>query len=180
MAKVEFGPFFDKKMKSFFRRVNVSDNGQMAQHDFEVLADRYVSLGKLSEAKAKQMRTKLDKIWNDIFKPQTTNGVLDEASFIQALKNSEDKVHESAKVFYSMWFDVMDLDDKGVITEEEFSLFLKVFRVDSKKDAQDAFKAVDKNKNGKITREEFITTGCEFSMSNDESLPSKYVFGPLI
>jgi len=181
MAAAECGPFWDKKMQSFFKRVNVSGNGLLSKKDFQVLGDRYVSFGKLDAKKADEIRVKLLKVWDDVFSPMAKNDVLDAASYIGALKGCDSKVlTESAKGFYAMWFGVIDLNGNGAIKKEEFTLFLKVFRVEDQKAAEDAFKALDTNKSGKLSKEDFIKNGCEFSLSNDESLPSKYMFGPLI
>jgi len=63
-----------------------------------------------------------------------------------------------------------------VIQKEEYALFLKAINADDENNLERAFRAI----NTEISHDEFIHAGCEYFMTDDESLPSRYMFGSLI
>lgn len=73
----------------------------------------------------------------------------------------------------------MDKDKSGAITEEEFKLFFDALGL-NEHDAVLAFRAIDSNTDGKISKKEFVKHGRDFFLSEDEDRISKYFFGPLV
>jgi Ca2+-binding EF-hand superfamily protein len=180
MSRLEFGPFWEKKLLSFFRRVNFAKDGKLSKNDFETLADRYVKLGRLDGVAAKQVRRKIVKIWADFFATAAPNGVIDEQTFLKTMKKNEDILLRTFWQFCGLWFDAIDLNGDGVIQAAEFLLYLRAFGVDDEHAAEQAFKMMDTQRNGQLSYDEFVQAGCEYFISSDESLPSKHMFGPLI
>ena len=86
-------------------------------------------------------------------------------------------VSENAKVkrgeksllykFYNALFDVVDVNHNGTITLNEFKVVMKAYNYDEEM-SEASFAAMDKNKNGKIERDEFIETEFKFWFSLDE------------
>jgi len=126
-----FGPFWQKKLLSFFRKMNVAGDGLLSRNDYASLAERYIELGKLDGVKAKQVRRKLVKIWDDFLASSSTDDKIDEATYLQAVKDRGDLQLETCILFFDLWFDVIDLNGDGVIGKKEFALFLNVFGVDN-------------------------------------------------
>ena len=64
-------------------------------------------------------------------------------------------------------FDVVDANHDGTITLNEFKVVMKAYNYDEEL-SEASFAAMDKNKNGKIERDEFIETEFKFWFSLDE------------
>ena len=78
-------------------------------------------------------------------------------------------------------FEVMDLNQDGVITKNEYRLFFEARKNVDPNGAIVAFSAIDKDMDGKITCDEYVNAGVEFFFNfADETKPSKYFFGPLL
>jgi len=179
MSKAEFGPFWEKKLRSFFKRLDFEKKGKMTKNTYETLADRYIDMGHMQGVAAKQVRRKLVKLWDDFYRDSATDGAVDENAFIKAIKQREEILLKGVLLFLGLWFDVIDLNGDGLIQKEEYKLLFKAFGIEPGA-ADEAFKLIDTNKDGQISNEEFIHYGCQYFMSNDESLQSKYMFGPLV
>jgi len=176
----DFGPFWEKKFLSFHRKIATGGDGKIRRSDYEQMAARYVELGHLDGVKAKQVNRKLVQIWKDYLEQDATNGAIHELDFLRCVRDRKDRVLETTIQFLILFFDLIDLNANAVITKTEYTLLLKVIRVEDADDIEKAFDAVDLNRDGQISHDEFLYAGCEYFMSNDESLPSSYMFGPLI
>jgi len=178
--KPEIGQFWEKKLLSFNRRLNVKGDGHLCKADYEDIADRYNMLGKVDGLPAKQIRAKCVKIWDNFFAPYATDDKVDEATFLQAVKSHIDLVHDSAFQLFSRWFDLCDFDGNGVIEKENYRVLLNVARIVEKSVADEAFDKLDRAGKGVITHDQFTSAACQYFTTNDESLPCSYMFGPLI
>ena len=61
----------------------------------------------------------------------------------------------------------------------EFINFYKIVGLDAKT-AEHTFAILDIEYQGKLTQEQFVTAGIDFFNSDDESSPSKFLWGPLL
>jgi len=174
------GPFWAKKVLSFYRRVRMEEDENIRQSDFQHMADRYIELGNLDGVKAKQVTRKALRLWDDFLAHAATNGEIHELDLIQGLRDRKDKLYEACILIFGLCFDLIDLNGDGVIQKEEYALFLKVANAHDEGNLERAFRAIDTDDDGHISHEEFIHAGCEYFMTDDESLPSTYMFGPLI
>jgi len=173
------GPFWERKVKSFLRRMDADGDGYITKKDYERLADRYTEMAKLDDVKAKQVRRKLVKVWYDYFESDAVNGRVDETVYIQVLKDRKELIFETALQFHGMFFDLIDLNGDGFIQKEEFALFFRVFGIEDEQLAHQTFEALDVNGDGQLSYDEFTHAGFQFFHSGDESLPSKLLYGPI-
>ena len=73
---------------------------------------------------------------------------------------------------------LLDINNDGVISKSEHQLFFQSWK--DPVGATTAFTAIDEDKDGAITRDEFTKAGTEFFFNfTDETKPSKHMFGPL-
>ena len=75
-------------------------------------------------------------------------------------------------------FDIIDSNNDGVISVHEYTVFFQIYNIDPKYVAE-AFQAIDTDKNGVISRDEFVAAYQECASGTDESHPSQHMFGPL-
>jgi len=171
------GPFWERKIRTYVRKLDKS--GKVTKQSYERLGDRYVELGKLNDLRGKQVKRKLIQVWYDFFNELSVDGALTEDGFIQSLRNRGAILPKVVDQFFEMFFDLIDQNGDGFIQKEEFSLLFKVFQIDDAS-AEEAFKMIDSNGDGKLSLDEFMTMSREFWLTDDESFPSKYMFGPLV
>jgi len=181
MDKFAFGEFWERKIRTYIHRIDMDGDGKLTKVDYEMLVDRYLKLGKIDDLRAKQITRKILGIWNKFFSVAATNGVIDADEWIAVCRRTSILVYFRAILeFMNVCFDLIDTSGDGVIQKEEFAFFLKAFRVEDEAEVNASFQALDRDGCGKIDHNEFINAGIEFWMSNDENLPSKLMFGPLV
>lgn len=106
------------------------------------------------------------------------------AEFIQQTtafrkENSIEKMKQHTTSILSTLFDIVDTNADGEISHKEFAVFFKCMRIPEEY-AKPSFNAIDTDKNGIISREEFIAAGNEFYHGVDSTHPSATFFGPLL
>jgi len=180
IKQLDSGPFWEKKFLSIFRRLSLTGDGLIKKSDYAAWGDRYIEVGKIDGVKAKQIKRKLVKIWHDYLGLDAVNDEIGEKAFIQCLLKHKDRILETAMQLMSLMFDLADLNGNGVISKDEYELFLRVFNVNDPGAAETAFKIIDTNGNDELSYDEFVYAGCQYFLSNDESLPATHMFGPLI
>jgi len=175
----ELGAFWERKIRSYFRRLDFDGDGKVSKRDYDILGDRYVELGKLDGIREKQVRRHLNKFWDEFFRAYEVYGSIGEDEYIGVVRKQAKQISPTAGIFFYTFFELMDLNGDGFVTKDEFNLFFKVFNLDEAT-ASETFKALDTDGDGRLTEDEFVTAGRQYFTSNDESLPSKIIFGPLI
>jgi len=121
-------------------------------------------------------------VWEHYLKGVVSDGTkLTEPVFVEAMKKQlhSTKLKETLAGPLPLYFYAVDANGDGLIQEDEFALFFKIFGLDPAL-APASFKAIDTNHDGSISLDEFVTAGTDFFTSEDESSPSKYFWGPLI
>jgi len=174
------GPFWERKLKTYFRRMDSDGDGVLTKKDFDRFADRYVEFGKLDGVKAKQAHRKLMRIWYDFLEPGSINGQCDSDTYVQNCRERKAMIPKTSLQFHGLFFDLIDINGDGVIQKEEFELWFKVFGIEDKQVAHQSFSALDTNGDGQLSYDEFTHAGYQYFFSGDESLPSKLLYGPLV
>jgi len=180
IKSAEFGPFWEKKFLSVLRKMRNNSGDKVKKSDYENLADRYIALGKLEGAKAKQVSRKIVKMWDDYYSQSAIKDEIGERALLQCIRDRKDRILETCLQIVGIFFDLADLNGDGVIREDEYALFLKLFGVENKTEVKKAFQVIDTNGNGELTHDEFLYAGCQYFMTNDETLPANFIFGPIM
>ena len=76
------------------------------------------------------------------------------------------------------FFDVIDTDGDGIITYNEWVVYIESIAADVKR-ARECFDSLDTNKDGVISRSEFVDATVNFIRSTDENHPSRFLYGPM-
>jgi hypothetical protein len=78
-------------------------------------------------------------------------------------------------------FDALDLDKDRHISLDEFKVYFQIIAPDiSEDEMKHSFNVIDSNKNGEISREEFIAAAFDFIHGFEETEISKVFFGRLL
>ena len=178
--------FWIVKMKTGFTYHDVDGDGYITEKDFIIWTKEMEKLfPNMSEEQKKTLETKPSRVWGELLdgKGKGPDYKVTESMYIEKLFNivsregSEDRMRKEWRDV----FEVMDLNQDGVIAKNEHRLFFEARKNVDPNGAIVAFSAMDKDMDGKITCDEYVNTGVEFFFNfADETKPSKYFFGPLV
>ena len=96
-------------------------------------------------------------------------------------KNSSSTYRKLVKALKFLWknsFKLLDLNDNGVISFEEWKSHYVVRGIPTEY-ARASFDAMDKNGDGEISLEEFVAYNYEYFCSDEDKLSSSILYGPL-
>jgi len=174
--------FIERKLKTYFKRIDFDKDGAITRNDFEGMADRFVASEKLDAARGADLKSKLVQVWEHYLKGVVSDGTkLTEPVFVETVKKQlhSPKLKEALAGPLPIFFSAVDANADGKIQKDEFALFFQILGIDPAL-AKDSFHAIDTNHDGDISLDEFVTAGTDFFTSEDEKSPSQYFWGPLV
>ena len=85
------------------------------------------------------------------------------------------------KATHNPMFDALDLNKDGHISLDEFKIYLQIIAPDiSDAEIIHSFNKIDEDKNGEISRDEFIAAAFDFFFGYEETEISNACFGHLL
>ncbi|KAL3270647.1 hypothetical protein HHI36_021176 [Cryptolaemus montrouzieri] len=173
--------FWRRKIRTFHNIIDVNKDGVISFHDFELLIERFVALGNLSEKDTQDFRELIKEWWIKRWGEITPYNLVTVEKYLEYMHHvlNDRKLVRRAHSFIPYIFRAIDKDQSGSITYEEYKLFFDCLGL-PEKDAILAFRAIDSNGDGKITIKEFVKHGRDFFVTEDENRISKYFWGPLV
>ena len=102
-------------------------------------------------------------------------------------KNMRDNLHactilsdkHAMEPCFNSYFDAMDFNNNGQISKEEYGILFDCVGIG--RDRLDvAFEALDADRDGLISRSEFVAAGLEYCYGLDETSKTQFMFGGLI
>ena len=110
---------------------------------------------------------------------QESGGVTPEV-YVQALiKQGKQKIRKTVVECFTHFFDILDLNDDGVISLEEFTIYYHIMGLDAKM-AAETFAAIDTDGDGSLSRAEYMTAVDDFFVRENENSPYRFFWGPLV
>ena len=168
-----------RKMKTFFAFADVTGDGLANSEDYKMYVKLQVERAaalNVSKDRIEVFEKNLSELWmnqigGDEF--QWTENAFLELMFEAVSRPGAEKYFRQAS---SKTFDLLDLDQDGFISKDEFKV-----RLSGSPWTIVAFSSVDTNTNGEVSREEFVQAYMDFWFNfADETNPSKYFWGPLV
>ncbi|XP_032526546.2 sarcoplasmic calcium-binding protein isoform X1 [Danaus plexippus] len=172
--------FWRRKMRTVHNILDVNKDGLISFSDFQLLSERFKSLGHLDDKQAKEFTDIIKLTWEEQWGP------IDPYNFVTVEQYLEDMHHvlndKTQKKRAHRWlpylFKAVDKDKSGFISVNEFKLFFKCLGL-TNEHAAVAFAVIDINGDGKLSMKEFVNLGKDFFYTEDESRVSKMFWGPL-
>ena len=171
-------------MRTCATRLDVNKDGVVSREDFELMSERLSKYSNLTDEQSKSVLAGLMKIADII---HLEKGVkLPVEDFVSKLSEtllSKSVEERKAMIRYdhAPLFDVLDTNNDGHISVEEFKIYLKVMAPDvTEKEAEHAFETIDTDKNGEISSEEFYASAEEFFYGMEETEVSRVFWGKLV
>ena len=174
------------KMRTGFTYHDVDGDGYITEKDFVNWAKEMDKLfPNMSEEQKKTLQIKQSRVWGELLdgKGKGPDYKVTESMYIEKLFNavSKEGAEDKMRKEWRDAFEVMDLNQDGVITKNEHRLFFEARKNIDPNGAIVAFSAIDQDMDGKITCDEYVNAGVEFFFNfADETKPSKYFFGPIV
>ena len=121
------------------------------------------------------------QFWDEYFSKMAAEGPITIEGYVDGHKKyGKEGFRKLIDMFYSIFFDSVDLDNKGFINLEEFTIYFSVIMGMDSKMAAETFEVIDTNGDGKMTREEYLAAADDFFISEGENSPYSVFWGPLL
>lgn len=168
-----------QKMTTYFKRIDFDHDGSVTRADFEGMAKRFCE--KLDAAKGKALTAQLLTICDTFLSGIGAGASIKEAEFVTSMKKLVEDPGMKAKLEapLPLFFHVIDTNNDGLISKEEYGVFFNILGLaDGLSDT--AFIAIDTDKDGNLSEQEFVTAGSDFFLNKSGNHPSDIFWGPLV
>ncbi|NEP74280.1 MAG: hypothetical protein F6K25_20965 [Okeania sp. SIO2G4] len=178
------------RMKTYFKLMDVDQNGILTLSDFEEIANRLIQLQNDS-SRSEEIREMCRSVFQYFIaggEPVDSNTQITEEDLIAkvvkivSLSESPDKALAVARHKNELFFDIIDTDHSGQISREEYRKYLALYTgVEQPDHADQAFDSIDSDKSGSISREEFVEAHRRYWYEiGDEKDNSPLPYGQLV
>ncbi|CAH1801858.1 unnamed protein product [Owenia fusiformis] len=199
MASNKASDIWKKKMKTFHTVCDRDNDGFLTRKDYEDIVVRMTAYMKERKIEPSQSmleairRNYVDEMWCEFValgpnKGDTRKVSVEEFTInvfrslaIGLPESDKEKVAaislcSSTAAFY---FDVIDFDENGTISYDGYEGFLNLIGADPRQ-AKTAFKSIDTDGNGTISREEFASAFLDFWLNPSKEGVGELLFGKLV
>jgi len=176
----EYGAHWERKLRTAFKRLDSDGNGFLTKKDVDQIAENVIRTGNFTGSEAEEIRNSYLEIWEKYVKPIGGGEAATCETYLEKLKS-----HGKSALVLAMtqqlgvFFDAVDTNKDDLIQLQEFIIYFDAFGI-KEEIAKEAFKGLDTNHDGVLSREEFITAGKDWITLEEPSLPSDLFFGSLI
>ena len=159
--------------------MDTDGDGYLTAEDYDLRAKKFIDYGNLTgEDKAQLLKLTADLKALLGLKPGVKISLEDYLkNSLQAIKDPS--YPEVSRTIFNKLFDIVDTNHSGVISFHQFAVYFKFMGIDESA-AEISFGALDANKDGEISREEFSTAANDFTFGLDESSKGTHFYGPLV
>jgi Ca2+-binding EF-hand superfamily protein len=173
--------FWQRKMRTYFQRIDFDKDGSITRKDFEGMATRFIESGKLSGPQATELQQNILDVWDKNLGPSSGVDAISQDKFIEVMKSlvGNPALKQALEGPLPLFFKAVDANHDDYIQADEYAQFFQILGLDPAM-APDSFKAIDTDGDGRLSLQEFVTAGSEFFQSEDESKPTKSFWGPLV
>jgi len=172
--------FQKTKLSYLFKLVDANQDDRIDNSDLEVLVERLGEMATDPDRLA-EVSAKYRVMYAGMMEMADTNRdgkvTLEEfLAFEDKMLGDREMYDQMAGAITDLYGELLDRNGDGKNDVDDYRAFLKTLRVDTSQ-ADDIFKALDKNGDGQLTRAELQETLLEFYLSNDTGAPGNSFFG---
>ena len=174
------------KMMTYFQVMDVNQNGFLSLSDYEQVADRLIQ-----QQNDPSKSEEIHKVFHSLFtnfvaggEPEK-NGQVDPETFLaNAAKavSSMQSAPEAGRKKNEVFFDFIDTDSSGVISQKEYRKYLAIYSGEENPSRADqAFASMDLDGDDIITRDEFVEGHMRYWFElNSDPAGQPLPYGPLV
>ena len=160
-------------------RLDKNKDGVLSIEDFELIGKRMVTIGNLSDEQAKKIRDGFITITSCMKLDKGAKFTAEQLTKTQ-LSMEPDQVERALQQGLSPLFEVLDTNNDGHISLDEFKIYLKALAPDlSDEQVEHTFNTIDTNKNKVISWDEFRAAVKDFFFGVEETELSRVFLGKL-
>ncbi|MFD7974520.1 EF-hand domain-containing protein [Streptomyces sp. NPDC059071] len=171
-----------RKFGHRFDLLDTDRDGYISERDFTALVDQLIAgTGEPSDShKVRALRDSKAHYWISLSRLVTTDGTgrISRDDFVTGLAQSPDPKRISAMVRPSVEADLAlaDTNDDGVVDVAEFTRLYQALGVPQSQ-AEEIFRTLDRDDDGELTLDEWLTAAMEFFTSTDPQAPGNKILG---
>ncbi|WP_030611933.1 EF-hand domain-containing protein [Streptomyces sclerotialus] len=179
--------FLDKKLSRRFETYDLDDNGVVERTDFVRAAERMAQ--EFGHAPAspeiRTLKERLGAVWNSLAEAadKDRDGRLTESEFKNAFHTKVIADDEGFRTLYEPFIqaamDIADTDKDGRLGLDEHVRWYKALMGIPEEHSTAAFRKLDRNEDGYVTREEILAAVREYYFSEDPDAPGNSLLGPV-
>ena len=173
-----------RKMRTRYARIDVNKDGYISREDYELMGKKLVEYSGMKGEQAESTCKGFLKI-ADVLNLQPGvklpfQQIAEQANVAMLSMSPEDR-KALLKLNHDLLFDVIDSNNDGHISVNELKIYFQMKAPGlSEKEVVHSFNTIDANKNGEISREEFMAAAEDFLFGVEETELSEVFFGKLL
>lgn len=177
--------FFARKAKTYFKHIDVNNDGYISLNDFLEIGERNCEAEKVDADERDTTRASLTAIWRKWMKSAGSDdsGLLTPYIFAESVfqQRNDPDFKEAYLSMLHHYFHILDTNCDGFLQEDEYARSLANGDIqDHAGIARRAFELIDINKDGKLSVDEFCSALFEYLTSDDENNRLAGLGGPLV
>lgn len=174
-----------RKLSRFFNVWDANSDGAITTEDPKQVAQNLAKLQGLEPSSPEHERfyNGFMAYQNDFLKAvdmdESGRVTLEEwLAYHEEMLQDEERFEATALMSIKVMFELMDRNRDGSITLEEYSEWMRAFRIGEQDTTKEVFQKLDLNENGILSKEEVLQLTREFFYSDDPEARGNWALGP--
>jgi Ca2+-binding EF-hand superfamily protein len=173
--------FWQAKMRTYYARIDIDKDGSITRKDFVELAKRFEDGGDLNAEEKTRLEKNILDIWDLNLQPIAHVDVISQEKFLSCMLAlcTDPEMRDALAGPLPYFFEAIDANHDNYISKPEYARFYKILGI-SGNAADLSFDAIDTDKDGRLSKEEFVNAGLQFFYNEDQTAATKNFWGPLL
>jgi Ca2+-binding EF-hand superfamily protein len=182
---VQTSEFLDRKLTKRFKCWDTNNSGTITRQDFRNAADRMVhEFGTApNRPDAQALSERCMQVWHalsDIADLNADGSITEEEfkkAFTSLILDEPDNFDKAYTPLIDALFAIADTDGDGQVSKAEYVRYYNAFLNVPEGDSSEAFRKLDQDGSGKLSRSELIESVRDFYFSEDTDAAGNYILG---
>lgn len=167
-----------KRNAQVMKMLDLNQDGYLSMEDYEIAADKYAKMHpSLEQAKTKMYLKALKNQFAFLGLGEGKKITISEAAELAAKNIDNPEFVDLTKSLFSAVFDNLDVDNNGYLTHKEWRALMEAMKFSDPSKANEIFQAMDLNKDGQLSREEFVEMSFEYWYTGKNKHGGSHMFG---
>ena len=173
-----------RKLLKLFCMYDGDRNGFLVCQDFEKIADRLATVKNLGSRSPKVLvlKERFIQVWKSLLNKADTSGdkqvsLTEWLSYYDEVLKDKEKYTKEVQSLMRLIFEVFDTDGDGNISQQEWAELFQVYNIHPAY-APLAFRRLDANQDGVLSKEEVLALIDDFFCGNSTDSEANSMFGP--